>query len=191
MNTNKLEQVVTAEAKNEAAELIGAARINIKNKLELFTNDLTNLHDSEKRHLNDEINSRINNTKFFAESDYKKKLLHAQHDLLISLKKELLKNYIDIIQKNPAILLKKVNKEIPKTADIYCSFELEKSFNEKVLSEQGLTKPNYSFKGVDSELEPGLAFVDGNIKYIFPLNEIVEDFMMNNKTEIRKKIFDE
>ena len=103
----------------------------------------------------------------------------------------MLKNYIEIVKKNPAILLSKVKKELPKKAEIYCSIELEKSLNEKFFSEQGLQKPNYSFKGVDLDLEPGLAFVDGNIKYIFPLNEIVEDFMVINKNEIRKKIFDE
>ncbi|MCK5848626.1 MAG: hypothetical protein KAH01_05460 [Caldisericia bacterium] len=191
MNTKKLEQVVTAEAKNEATELIEAAKKDIKNKLESFMDDVKTAHNAEKQHLDDEINSRINNTKFFAESDYKKRLLHAQHDLLILLKKELLKKYILVVQKNPAILLNKVKKEIPKNANIYCSSELDKSISEKALIDQGLKQPNYSFKGVDSEIEPGLAFVDGNIKYIFPLDEIVEDFMQKNKNEIRKKIFDE
>ncbi len=188
MNIQKLKEVVTSEAKTEAKNLIDKTKKSIDEELSAFMSDLLQRDKTQKDHLENDFHGRTNRMKFQADSDYKKQILHMRHDLILRVQKKLLAVYIKDIKENPSAYLQKMNQVLPGKGDLYCSSELLDVFESEKNAE---FETNYSFKGVDSLIEPGIACIDGRVKYIYPLQETIQDFLDENKNTIGKKLFDE
>jgi vacuolar-type H+-ATPase subunit E/Vma4 len=189
MNIQKLQEVVTNQARQEANELIENTKKDIEKKLEEFMNALSKDRDLRLKDIEQSYQSSLSQVQFHADSLFKKKVLHIRHEVFQNLSQRLLDSYLKSVQKKPVVFLQRIVSSFPPSGDIYCSKEFEGSIDQKTFSDSGLTGNNYHFKGIDPILKPGISCISGKIKYIFLLEEDVSTYLQEHQKEIGDALF--
>jgi vacuolar-type H+-ATPase subunit E/Vma4 len=189
MNIQKLKEVVTNHARQEANKLIQETKKDIEKKLEQFMKSLSNDREQRLKDIEQSYQTSLSQVQFHADSLFKKKVLHIRHEVFQNLTQQLLDSYIQSVQKEPTAFLQRIVSTFPPSGDIYCSKELKGSIDQKTFSEIGLTDKNYHFKGVDPTLKPGISCISGKIKYIFLLEEDVSTYIQAHQKEIGDALF--
>jgi hypothetical protein len=191
MDLIKLSEVVTKEARVEADAFISAAQ---KQADELAFNEKRLIESKTNERLEEEKNhfaSRINYLRFNFESDFKKKVLHLKHHIMEDLKSKLYQTALENIRSRPMDFLTLMLKKSPVTeAGIYVSAELGKALDSQLLDQYNtLNNSAFVWRGVDPSMELGLSLEKGQVRYIFPLREIIHQFIDQHAVDINEKFY--
>lgn len=188
MDQPSLEQLVTNEAKFQAESLIADAE---HESLQYTGNEkvrLEALYQDQKQKLLSEYESKKSFLFFTMDSDYKKKILQKKQSVMDQLTSVLQKNFLEIIRLKPNLLLKKTLLQLSaKNGEVYVSQELSTMITQDLVHQ--FNQENHStfeYKGVDTQLEPGIAVQKGTIKYIYSLKEFIDTFLEKNHSDITK-----
>jgi len=188
MDQLSLEQLVTNEAKSQAASLIDFAQNESMQYITKEKARLTNLLQEQKQKLTAEFESKKSFLFFTMESDFKKKLLQKRQSLMDQLAVTLHKNFLEMIRLKPHLLLKKTISQLAsKNGELKVSRELSGIItNELIQQFNKENKSTFEFAGVDPQLEPGIAVLKGTTRYIYSLQEFIDAFLEKNNSDITK-----
>ena len=188
MDQSSLEQLVTNEAKSQAASLIDSAEHEALQYIAKEKARLANLHQEQKQKLTAEFESKKSFLFFTMESDFKKKLLQKRQSLMDQLAISLHKNFLEMIRLKPHLLLKKTISQLAsKNGELKVSRELSGIItNELIQQFNKENKSTFEFAGVDPQLEPGIAVLKGTTRYIYSLQEFIDAFLEKNHSDITK-----
>jgi hypothetical protein len=191
MDLTKLSEVVSKEARAEADQLIQAAQFQAEETLKrekLLTENRTKERFEEE---NNQFTSKLNYLRFNFESDFKKRVLHLKHSIMEDLQSRLYNAAIETIKTQAMLYLESVLKKSPvKTAVVYISSELDSIFNANTLKNYNTaTGSVFSWGGVDTALQLGMAIENGPVRYIFPLSENIQHFIEQHAVDINEKFF--
>ena len=188
MDQPSLEQLVTNEAKSQAASLIDFTEHETLLCVAKEKARLANLHQDQKQKLTAEFESKKSFLFFTMESDFKKKLLQKRQSLMDQLATALHKNFLEMIRLKPHLLLKKTISQLTsKNGELKVSKELSGIItNELIQQFNQENKSAFEFAGVDTLLEPGIAVLKGTTRYIYSLQEFIDAFLEKNHSDITK-----
>ncbi len=191
MDQEKLFEVVTKEAKQEAEDILNKARALSEKEL---ADEKEKINRYKEDRLASEKNlflSRINYLRFSMESEYKKKLLYLKHQLMEELKDSLFKTALEQISRDAYGYLSFALKDCPsKEGVLYAGNKISSFMDEKLIKQYNQEhKTNFQWGGTEASLEAGLSLEKGAVKYIFPLMEWIDRFIENKKNDINEKYY--
>ncbi len=188
MDQSSLEQLVTNEAKSQAASLIDSAEHEALQYIAKEKARLANLHQEQKQKLTAEFESKKSFLFFTMESDFKKKLLQKRQSLMDQLAISLHKNFLEMIRLKPNLLLKKTISQLTsKNGELKVSKELSGIITNELIQQFNQENQSiFKFTGVDAQLEPGIAVLNGTTRYIYSLQEFIDNFLEKNHSDITK-----
>lgn len=183
MDLEKLKEVITSEAKEEAEKLLKEVNKEAENYIKEEFAKINTSYSEKKDKINQEFSSKLSYAKFLIESAYRKNLLHTKHNLLEELRAFLEESFLEEIKKDP----QRYVTYVLKLANIKDGTFLISSKLQNIITEETFTKSikslslsSIEFGGIDNEIEDGVAIAFSNKKYIFSFSEVVNNFIDRN-----------
>jgi len=183
MNLEKLKEVITFTAREEAEKLLKEVQKEIKEYIDSELVKLNTYYNERKDKIEQEFSSKIAYIKFSVESDYRKKILRTKHNLIEEIKTLLTNSFLEEIERNPSKFVTYTLRSINTKEGTYLiSKELENIVTEQIFKHCSKNISSFSmrFGGIDSEIEAGVAVTLSNKKYIFSVSELIDRFIDRN-----------
>lgn len=178
MDIQKLEQIVLSDVKTEAQNLIDKT----KKEMELWLMEQTVLlkeeHKDNLDRINSDHNSKTTTMKASFAADFHKNLVKAKKEKYSILASELMKALYSKIEKSPDWILEQAFSQLPvKSGKIMISQDLSNILTQEKIEAFAQKDKKFIWGGVDKELDAGMCFESNSVRYIFPLQEVVDKFL--------------
>jgi uncharacterized protein with gpF-like domain len=185
MDIQKLEHIVLEDAKTDAQNLINKTKKESEKWLLEQSRIIKNEHLEEIDRINSEHTSMITNMKASLAADFHKSLVKAKKDKISFLKSELLNSILTKINQTPEWILEKAFLDLTMSSgEIVVSEDIAKHLN-KEKTETFLKKhPGFTWNGIDKTMNSGIAVDYKSVRYLFPLEEIIDDFVEKSNSQI-------
>ncbi len=191
MDLQKLTDLVTQEAKKEADFLLDNAKKRLEDFLASEKQLIKHNQNEKMQEETDQNNSKLNYLRFNLESEYKKKVLHLRFNIMEELRSKLNSALLETIRKEPYRYLELVLKDLnTENANFFINSHLEGIVTSDLVQQYNREHgTSFTWKGLDSTIDPGIGLEQGTIRYIFPLEEIVSHFLDKHSSEINEKFY--
>lgn len=189
MDLEKLKEVVISEAREEAENLLKSTKEEVQNYINAELDKLYASYNEKREKIEQEFSSKLSYSKFLIESDYRKKLLRAKHNIIEEISTFLTNVLLDKVKDNPEKFITYILKSGNiREGTFFVSKELSNIISENTFNQslKNINSIAIKFGGVDNELDCGVAIVASNKKYIFPFSEIVGSFIEKNSIYINE-----
>jgi hypothetical protein len=187
MDIQKLEQIVLKDVKADAQQLIDETNKEMKLWLTEQTNLLKEENQEDIDRIKSDHTSKVATMKAFWAADFHKNLVKAKKEKFSKLASELMKALYAKIEKNPDWILEQAFSQLPvKSGNIWISQDLSKYLTQEKVEVFLKKVQNFTFGGVDKELESGLCFELSSVRYIFLLQELVDQFIETESASIMR-----
>lgn len=178
MDIQKLEQIVLEDARADAQNLINKTKKEVEHWFLEQSTLLQEEHREDINRINNDHDSKLATMKTFLAADYYKNLVKAKKDKNTILATKLMKTLQAAIEKNPNWILEKAFSQVPiKSGKILVSQDLTNFLTQEKVEVFLKKYPGFTFAGTDKELNSGMCFELNSVRYIFPLQEVVDKFL--------------
>ena len=190
MDIQKLEQIVLTDAKAEAQELIQQTKLETENWLLEQSNLAEEEHLEELSRIKSDHQSKLSILKASLAADFHKNVGKTKKDKMVVLKKELMKTMLEKIKNSPTWILDKTFSTVPVKSGKFIISEDMISLLPQEKVELYLKKyPSFSWGGYDKTIETGLSYECNTVRYLFLLEEMVDEFIETNSDQIVNLLF--
>jgi hypothetical protein len=190
MDIQKLEQIVLNDVKTEAQNLIKQTRKEMEHWLTEQSNVVKEENGRELERIKADHKSKLSIIRASLATEYSKNLGKAKKEKISILSRELINTLLQKIKQSPDWILEKAFLEVPiKSAKLRISEDLSPYFNQEKAELYLKNKPGFTWGGFDKDLNLGLSFESNTIRYIFQLQEIIDEFLDTQSEKIVNLLF--
>lgn len=189
MDIQKLEQIVLEDAKTDAQNLINKTKKESEKWLIEQSRIVKEEHFEEIDRINSEHKSDLSNMKASLAADFHKNVVKAKKDKISLLKNELLNSILSKIRQNPDWILEKAFLDLTITSgQVFVSEDILKHLKQETVDLFLKKHPGFVWEGVDKTMNSGIAIDHKTVRYLFPLQEMIDEFVEKNNSLIESLI---
>lgn len=178
MDIQKLEQIVLSDAKTEAQQLIDQTKEEMKAWFLEQSTLLNNTHQDEIERIKSDHMSLLSTIKTSLETELHKQIGKEKKEKMTVLKKELLKALQNKLAKDPEWFLTLAFSQLTlKEGSLLVSDDLKNELKQSPIEIFLAKFPGYKWAGYSKDIDSGLMIESNSVRYLFPLEEIVDAFI--------------
>ena len=190
MDIQKLEQIVLSDAKTEAQHLIDQTKEEMKKWFHEQSTMTKTSHQEEMDRIRADHKSLLSTMKTTLETELHKQIGKEKKEKMNLLKKELLKILQEKINKEPVWFLQLVFSQLNlREGKLLVSEDLKKEVNQSNVEKFLVKFPGFIWAGFSQDIDTGLLIESNSVRYLFPLEEIVDEFLNNQSETIKSLLF--
>lgn len=191
MDIQKLESIILTDARAEAKLLIEKTRKETEDLFKEQSYHLQNAHKEELEKIKSDYHTKSSSLKTILEADFHKSIAKEKKEKIQELKNKLLQVMLEKVKKNPVWFLDKVFTQIRiQSGNLLISDDLNATFSKDFLDKYLKEKhPGFCFIKFDPSIESGLLIEFNSVRYIFPLQESIDEFVETYADKINSLLF--
>jgi hypothetical protein len=190
MDIQKLEQIVLTDVKMDAQNLIKQTRVDADKWLLEQTKLAGEIHQDEINRIKTDHQSKMSILKVTLAADFHKNIGRLKKDKITTLKKELLNTLLTKIKNSPDWILEKAFLGLPvKSGQIMVSDDISSSLTQEKVELFLKKHPSFTWGGIDKMMVSSISIECNTVRYLFPLQEMVDEFVDSNSDQIVSLLF--
>jgi hypothetical protein len=190
MDIQKLEQIVLTDVKNDAQNLVHQTKIDTDKWILEQTKIASDANLEAMNRIKADHQSKMSVLKATLAADFHKNIGKAKKEKISILKKELLNTLLAKIKNSPEWILEKVFSTIPvKTGQVSVSEDISLSLNKEKVELFLKKYQGFTWGGIDKLMDSGISIECNSVRYLFPLQEMIDEFIDLNSDQMVSLLF--